>query len=127
MKSKELYLRLLTHVRPHWRMFAFSVLMMMLLAATEPVLPAMMKPMLDGSFVDNDPDIIRWMPLALIALFVVRGLATFASSYSMTYVDSRLPPQPTMSARLPPPRPTSSPPWCGTCCPSSACLAGCSG
>jgi subfamily B ATP-binding cassette protein MsbA len=90
MKSKDLYLRLLSYVRPHWRMFAFSLLMMVLLAATEPVLPAMMKPMLDGSFVEKDPDIIRWMPLALIALFVVRGLATFASSYSMAYVGSRL-------------------------------------
>ena len=77
-------------VRPQWRMFAFSLAMMVLLAATEPVLPAMMKPMLDGSFVEKDPDIIRWMPLALIALFVVRGLATFASSYSMAYVGSRL-------------------------------------
>ena len=86
MKSKDLYLRLLSYVRPHWRMFAFSLLMMVLLAATEPVLPAMMKPLLDGSFVEKDPVIIRWMPLALIALFVVRGIATYIGTYAGNWV-----------------------------------------
>jgi ABC-type multidrug transport system fused ATPase/permease subunit len=76
MNSRDLHLRLLAYVRPQWRTFAFSLLMMVLLAATEPVLHAMMKPLLDGSFVEMDPDIIRWMPLALIALFVAHGLAT---------------------------------------------------
>jgi subfamily B ATP-binding cassette protein MsbA len=90
MKSKELYLRLLTYVRPQWRMFAVSLVMMVLLAATAPILPAMMQPMLDGSFVNKDPVVIRWIPLALIALFLVRGLASFASSYAMAYVGSRL-------------------------------------
>lgn len=90
MTSRQLYLRLLTYVRPQWRMFAFSILMMVLLAATEPALPALMKPMLDGSFVEKDPFIITWIPIALIALFVVRGIATFASSYAMAYVGSRL-------------------------------------
>ncbi len=90
MNSKSLYLRLLGYVRPHWRMFALSLATMVLLAATEPVLPALMKPMLDGSFVDKDPAAIRWIPLALVALFVLRGIAMFVSNYSMGYVGHRL-------------------------------------
>jgi ABC-type multidrug transport system fused ATPase/permease subunit len=61
-----------------------------LLASTEPILPALMKPMLDGSFVDKDATIIRWVPIALVALFVVRGILMFVSGYTMTYVGQRL-------------------------------------
>lgn len=90
MDSKTLYFRLLSYVRPYWRIFAVAIFTMVLLAATEPALPALMKPMLDGSFVEKDADIIRWVPIALVALFVVRGLLSFASSYAMTYVGQRL-------------------------------------
>jgi subfamily B ATP-binding cassette protein MsbA len=71
-------------------MFGVAIFTMILLAATEPVLPALMKPMLDGSFVDKDAAIIRWVPIALVALFVVRGILMFASGYAMTYVGQRL-------------------------------------
>ncbi|MDD5390329.1 MAG: lipid A export permease/ATP-binding protein MsbA [Gallionellaceae bacterium] len=90
MDSKTLYLRLLKYVRPHWRMFAFALLTMVLMAATEPVLPALMKPMLDGSFVKKDAVIIQWVPIALVALYLVRGILMFTSSYAMTYVGQRL-------------------------------------
>ena len=78
------------YVKPHWRMFALSIVTMILVAASEPVLPALMKPMLDGSFVDKNADIIRWVPIALVALFVVRGIATFVSSYAVAHVGSHL-------------------------------------
>jgi subfamily B ATP-binding cassette protein MsbA len=90
MDSKTLYLNLLGYVKPHWRMFALSVLTMVLTAASEPVLPALMKPMLDGSFVAKDAVVIRWIPLALVALFVVRGIASFVSIYSMAYVGNHV-------------------------------------
>ncbi|HRH80664.1 MAG TPA: lipid A export permease/ATP-binding protein MsbA [Thiobacillaceae bacterium] len=90
MTNRTLYLRLLGYVRPHWRVFAAALLTMVAVAATEPVLPALMKPMLDGSFVDKDPAVIRWIPFALVALFVVRGLAMFASGYTMAWVGHRV-------------------------------------
>jgi subfamily B ATP-binding cassette protein MsbA len=90
MTNRILYLRLLGYVRPYWRMFGLALLTMLAVAATEPVLPALMKPMLDGSFVDKDPRVIQWVPFALVALFVVRGLAMFASGYTMAWVGNRV-------------------------------------
>lgn len=90
MDSRALYLRLLSYVRPHWRMFSVAIVTMIILAATEPILPALMKPMLDGSFVEKDAAIITWVPIALVVLFVVRGIFMFASGYAMTYVGQRL-------------------------------------
>jgi len=90
MDSRTLYLRLLSYVRPHWRMFSVAIFTMILLAATEPILPALMKPLLDGSFVEKDSDVIRWAPYALVALFAVRGILMFISGYAMAYVGQRL-------------------------------------
>src|SRR5687768_18331271 len=42
------YRRLLGYVRPYGRIFALAVLGMMLAAATEPLFPALIKPLLDG-------------------------------------------------------------------------------
>ena len=55
--------------KPYWRQFGVALFAMILLAATEPAIPALLKPMLDGTFVDKDPDVIRWTPVILIGLF----------------------------------------------------------
>lgn len=89
-KGLALYLRLLRHIRPYWKMFAGALLAMAVTAAAEPAIPALFKPLLDGSFVKKDPDMIRLIPLVMIALFVVRGLADFAATYGMNWVGSRL-------------------------------------
>ena len=87
-KSRVLYFRLLRYVAPYWRMFALSILAMVLVAATEPLFPALMKPLLDGSFVSKDPTTIRYIPFALVGLFLVRGLFGFASDYALNWVSN---------------------------------------
>ncbi|MCJ7839255.1 MAG: ABC transporter ATP-binding protein, partial [Burkholderiales bacterium] len=89
-KSRVLYLRLLRYVSPYWRMFALSILAMALVAATEPLFPALMKPLLDGSFVSKDPTTIRYIPFALVGLFVLRGVFGFASDYALSWVANRV-------------------------------------
>ena len=42
-----LYLRLLRHIRPYWKMFAGALLAMAVTAAAEPAIPALFKPLLD--------------------------------------------------------------------------------
>jgi subfamily B ATP-binding cassette protein MsbA len=90
MHAPQLYARLLSYLRPYRRQFAYTVVAMVVMAATEPMLPALMKPMLDGSFVDKDPDMIRLVPLALVVLALVRGLAMFGSDYGLQWVAHRL-------------------------------------
>ena len=45
-----------------------------------------MKPMLDGSFVEGDERAILAVPLLIVAIFVVRGVAGFASTYYMAWI-----------------------------------------
>jgi subfamily B ATP-binding cassette protein MsbA len=90
MTNTGLYLRLLRYVKPYRRAFALGLLGMVAAAATEPALPALLKPLLDGTFVERDPQLMRWLPVAIVALFVVRGLALFLANYSVTWVGNRV-------------------------------------
>lgn len=88
--AQVIYRRLLQHVKPYWRMFAFSIIGMLIFAATEPLFAAMMKPLIDGSFVERDADMVRTMPLLLVGLFVVRGIAGFINTYCLSWVGRRV-------------------------------------
>ncbi|OYT99603.1 MAG: lipid A export permease/ATP-binding protein MsbA [Burkholderiales bacterium PBB1] len=88
--SKELYLRVLAEVRPHWRTFALGILAMIGYAATETALPALLKELLDGSFVNRDPSAIHRMPLLIVALFVVRGVSDFVHVTALNAVATKV-------------------------------------
>ncbi|MES9888819.1 MAG: ABC transporter transmembrane domain-containing protein, partial [Candidatus Sedimenticola sp. 6PFRAG1] len=90
MSSYDQYRRLLEYVKPHKGVFAASIFATVVLAATEPAAAALMKPLLDGSFVAKDPTMIVLMPLLLIGLFMVRGIAGFISATAMESVASHV-------------------------------------
>lgn len=81
-----LYRRLLGYVFPFWRAFAIAIVCLLVVAGTEAGFAAFIKPMMDGSFVERDPEIIKLTPLVLIGLFLVRGIASFLSGYWMAWV-----------------------------------------
>ncbi len=84
--TRVIYTRLLRYSLPHWKAFALSVLAMLVYAATNTGFAALMKPMIDGSFVAKDPEVIRLVPLLIIGLFLARGVANFVSTYCMSWV-----------------------------------------
>ena len=90
ISSTELYLRLLRYVAPYRQVFLVAIVGAILVALTEAALPAIMKPLFDGVFVERDAAAIRWMPLIIIGLFLVRGVAEYAASYCMAWVGNRL-------------------------------------
>jgi subfamily B ATP-binding cassette protein MsbA len=90
MTSTQLYSRLLGYVKPYWRAFAISLLGMVIVAASEPLVPALMKPMLDGTFVHKDQSMMRLVPMIIILIFLVRGLATFIGTYAISWVGNKL-------------------------------------
>jgi subfamily B ATP-binding cassette protein MsbA len=88
--AKQVYRRLLGYAKPYWRPFSISIVGMLVYAATEPIFAAMMKPLLDGSFVDRDIEMVRIMPVVLVALFIGRGIAGFVNTYFLKWVGRRV-------------------------------------
>ena len=90
MTSKSLYLRLLHYVIPYWRIFALAIFAIIIMALTDPILAALIQPLLDGGFVEKDPTTIKLIPLFLMLLIVVKGLAMLASSVGMKWIAAHL-------------------------------------
>lgn len=67
-------------------MFALALLCMLIFAGTDVAVARLIKPLTDGSFIHHDPAIIRWMPWAILGVFLLRGGAGFGSAYCMTWV-----------------------------------------
>jgi ATP-binding cassette, subfamily B, bacterial MsbA len=86
VNSADLYRRLLRYVLPYWRIFLFSIISLVLLGATEPILPALMKPLLDGSFIEQDPTARLLIPALIIGVFLWRGIAGFAGEMALNWV-----------------------------------------
>ena len=76
--------------RPYAARLIMAFCAMIVVAATEPVVPLLFKLLLDEGFV-NEPTFSLWLvPLIIVGLFVVRGVATFSSAYLMTWVSTHL-------------------------------------
>ena len=90
MTSAELYLRLLKYVAPYWRIFALALVGMVMVGLTEVALPALMKPLLDGTFVYKDQALMRWMPAIIMGIVAVRGAAEYLAAYSINWVGNKL-------------------------------------
>jgi subfamily B ATP-binding cassette protein MsbA len=84
------YRRLLSYLRPHKSTFLVGVLGMAMFAATDAGWAAFVKFFLDGTFVDKDPRMVWLVPLALVGLFMLRGLGDFLQTYCPGYVGRRI-------------------------------------
>lgn len=80
------YRRLLTYLRPHRGMFALGLLGAMLFSLSMVSFSAFAKFFGDGTFQNRDPRSVVWLPIALVALFALRGIGDFTQTYCMGYV-----------------------------------------
>jgi len=75
---------------PYWRRFLISLAGMLVAAVTQPALAALMKPLLDGTFVRRDPFWMDLAPVLLVALMVIQGLGTFVSVYGSNWLGNKV-------------------------------------
>jgi ATP-binding cassette, subfamily B, bacterial MsbA len=84
------YRRLLGYLRPHRGRFTLGILGGVLFSATMASFALLAKKFGDGTFTHQDPRTIVWVPLALLALFILRGLGDFTQTYFMGYVGRQI-------------------------------------
>ena len=82
--------RLLRYTRRWLRGLILGFCCMILAAATEPVFPALMKPLLDHGFGGERTFSLWLVPAAVIGIFVVRGFATFTGNYVLNWVGQQV-------------------------------------
>jgi subfamily B ATP-binding cassette protein MsbA len=82
--------RLLPYLRPHWLTLVAGALMALVAAATEGGIAWLVKPAMDGIFVHRDVLMLKLVPLAVLAAYVLKGIGRFGQSYLMGSVGERV-------------------------------------
>ncbi|HJU40333.1 MAG TPA: lipid A export permease/ATP-binding protein MsbA [Tahibacter sp.] len=80
------YRRLLGYSARHWPIASLAILGMALDAGIASLFAWLIKPMLDDLFGARDATTIFWMPIVIVALFVVRGVATWLTDYGVARI-----------------------------------------
>jgi subfamily B ATP-binding cassette protein MsbA len=90
LPSREIYARLLGFVRPYWGIFLIGTICSVIASTTDALFAKLLKPLTDQGFSGHTDHPIWLYPVAIVGLFVVRGLFTFINSYAMAYVGNRV-------------------------------------
>jgi len=69
---------------------AFAIFGMLITALSDPALSAIMKPILDGGFINRDQSVISLLPLGLFTIFFLRSVGIFLTIYFMAKVGRSL-------------------------------------
>ena len=80
------YARLLGHARRYGPVALVAVLAMIVDAACMGVFAGSIKPMLDNLFIARDPQTIFWMPIVIVAIFLLRSIAIYVTDFGMAYI-----------------------------------------
>ncbi|PRP72174.1 lipid A export permease/ATP-binding protein MsbA [Chromobacterium amazonense] len=88
--SWAIYRRLLGYLLGYWKILLLSMLSMTVAALTEPAVAKLLKPLIDGGFVNKDPHVIMWVPLAIIGIYLLRGVAGFVNEYTASWLTGHL-------------------------------------
>ncbi len=78
--------RLIQYLKPHIGLIIGSLLAMALVAGAETSIPALMKPLLDRGFTGGMEGKLWQVPIFLVGLAFIRGLAQFLSNYLLSRV-----------------------------------------
>ena len=87
--SIQIYRRLLGYARPYWRVVSVSLLAMMLAASLEPVMPALLKRLIDDGLIAKNPTAGWQLPVLLLGAFVLKGLAEYSANVASQWVAHR--------------------------------------
>jgi subfamily B ATP-binding cassette protein MsbA len=76
-------------VRPYWWAFALALLGKVIVAAGDLIMAMLVIPIV-RNFQNPDPVLSQWLPLAVIGVFVFRGIGSYISEYGMAYTGHRV-------------------------------------
>ncbi len=90
LSSRELYTRLLRHVSPYRAALLGGIAAMVVGGLADASLVKVIKPLIDELFVHRNQGLVILLPLAIVAVFVVSGTASFVSGYATQWVGNKV-------------------------------------
>lgn len=81
----ENYLRLLKYAKRYWFYLLISSIFMSLVSALTALTAYLVKPVLDDIFVKKDTNMLKLLPLAILAIYLLKSIFDFLQSYLISY------------------------------------------
>ena len=88
--SRDLYARLLKYVWPYRGALLVAVVAMVIGGLADAALVKLTGPLIDELFVHKNQSLAILLPLAIVAVFLVSGLASFTSGYANQWVSNKV-------------------------------------
>jgi len=82
----QIYRRLLKYLRPYWSRLVIAGICMLGLAGMTGTLAYLVKPALDGIFIEKNDRMLLLIPLFVAAVYVFKGICDFGQYYLMSFV-----------------------------------------
>jgi len=77
---------LLSMVKERWGRLLMAAFCMLIMAATVAGIPFLMKPVIDDIFIRQDLTMLKIVPLIVVLLYIIKGLAMYGQEYLMNFV-----------------------------------------
>ncbi|MBP1722199.1 MAG: ABC-type multidrug transport system, ATPase and permease component [Deltaproteobacteria bacterium] len=84
--SIRLYKRLIRYIKPYWLLMLLAVLSAVGLAGANTGIAGIVKKVMDDIFVQKNLTMLRLVPLAIVGLYLLKGLFDYFQEYLMGYV-----------------------------------------
>ena len=86
----ETFQRLFMMAKQYYVRFIFAAICMVIAGGLQSALPLIAKPAIDEIFMSKNIDALKWIPLAIIAIFLFKGLANYGQTILMSSIGLRI-------------------------------------
>ncbi|MCS3430775.1 lipid A ABC transporter ATP-binding protein/permease MsbA [Klebsiella sp. BIGb0407] len=90
LSTWQTFRRLWPMISPFRTGLIVAAVALVLNAASDTFMLSLLKPLLDDGFGKTESAVLKWMPLVVIGLMVLRGITSYVSSYCISWVSGKV-------------------------------------
>lgn len=84
------YLRLLNYIKPYAKTIITAIFCIIVAAGSNLYVPWIIKDMIDKVLAEKDMEMLNYISIGIVVVFLIRGIFYFAQSYLVSYVGQRV-------------------------------------
>ncbi len=84
------YLRLLNYIKPYTKTIITAIFCIIVAAGSNLYVPWIIKDMIDKVLAEKDMEMLNYISIGIVVVFLIRGIFYFAQSYLVSYVGQRV-------------------------------------
>ena len=86
----DIFKRLITMAGSHLPKFILALLCMLVVGTTTAALAFLIKPAMDDIFLNKDAVALKWLPVAVIVIYLLKGVCSYSQTVLMNFIGLRI-------------------------------------